>query len=397
MQKFLVGLICLSLGVGFTLSRAAKPNLLLAAAAKPAAHKKGKTKKATTGKKATAKELVAAAKKALAGMVKNARADKGLDPKTPKNKPFYGAVKKIAKELDRAEKGLASKSNDFFDAVSDARTAEEQMKIDWQLTDSKNQKVIDDAKRLGHALAILRTDFSKEAARKKKGGELTDREKAEFEKIKAQQKDLIAKIGKLKGKAAKDKALVHGLTDMEKNAKKIVDAPLTVNAFVATLYLIDEIEGQLYGYDYYIDKDWRSDWIVVDTYVTSWETTYDEFVSVESYEWASVEVSVDIELGEEVEVTDVSESEVAAEESWAENESFEMSDAEEAEVAEAEDSDEAVDSDDSDDDDSMDDASDDEGEDFDGGDEDDGGGDEDDNEGQDDAGGEDDGGGDDGE
>src|SRR6202011_1836226 len=105
----------------------------------------------------------------------------------------------------------ASKSNDFFKGIADAREAEEQMKVDWQLTGSKNKSVIENAKKLGHALALLRTDFSKEAARKKKGGELTAKEKAEFEKIKGQQKDLIAKIDKLKAKAGKDKALEHGL------------------------------------------------------------------------------------------------------------------------------------------------------------------------------------------
>src|SRR6266550_317262 len=157
-------LLCLAL-IGFAVARAVTPSKELAATAKT-------IQKMPSGKKADAKTLLHDAKKALATMVKAAR----------------------------AEKGLAAKSNDFFDAISDARTAEEQLKVDWQLTDSKNKAVIDSAKKLGHALAILRTDFSKEAARKKKGGELTSKEKAEFEKIKAQQKDLLGKIEKLKAK-----------------------------------------------------------------------------------------------------------------------------------------------------------------------------------------------------
>jgi hypothetical protein len=388
MRNFVRILMC-TLLVGFGVWRLGTPHGAFAAPAKAAAA----TKK-SSGKKADAKTLLSKSKKALAAMIKAARADKGLDPKKPKNKPFWKAAQRIAKELKRADKGLAAKSNDFFDAISDARTAEQQLKIDWQLTGSKNKKVIDSAKKLGHALAILRTDFSKEAARKKKGGELTAKEKAQFEKIKAQQKDLIAKIDKLKVKASKDKALVHGLKEIEKDAQRVVKAPLTVDAFVATLYLIDEIEGQLYGYDYYVDKSWRGDWIVVDTYVTTWETTYDEFVSVETYDWAVVDVSVDIDVGEEVDVAEeVSDSDAQSEENWAESESFDMSDAEEDQVAEEEDSDANVDSDDSDDDDSMDDASDDDGEDFDGDGDDDGGGDD---AGGDDDGG-DDGGGDDGD
>jgi hypothetical protein len=75
----------------------------------------------------------------------------------------------VAKNLKTAETGLAAKSNDFFKGIAAAREAEEQMKVDWQLTDSKNKKVIENGKKLGHALAILRTDFWKEAERKKKG------------------------------------------------------------------------------------------------------------------------------------------------------------------------------------------------------------------------------------
>src|SRR5204863_3200434 len=98
--------------------------------------------------------------------------------------------------LKTAEKGLGTKNNDFFKGIAEARKAEEQMKVDWQLTDSKNKKVIENGKKLGHAIALLRTDFSQEAARKKKGGELTAKEKAQLEKIKTQQKALLAKIQK---------------------------------------------------------------------------------------------------------------------------------------------------------------------------------------------------------
>jgi hypothetical protein len=371
MKNLIRILLCLCL-IDFAISRAisfaALPSPSLADTAKTAPKK-------PSGKKATAKELIASAKKALAAMVKNARADKELDPKNPKNKPFYAAVKKISKQLNRAEKGLTAKSNDFFDAIRQTRAAEEQMKVDWELADSKNKGVIGNGKKLGHALAILRTDYSKEALRKQKGGELTAKEKAEFAKIKAQQKDLIAKIDKLKAKAKKDKALEYGLKEMEKEARRVVKAPLTVDAFIATLYLIDEIRGQLYGYDYYVDKDWRSDWIVVDTYVTSWDATYAEFETSETYEWASIDIAVDIDVGEEVDVSEsVSADEITAEENYVENESFDMSEAEENEVAEEEDSDADVDSDESADDDSMDDASDDEGEDMS---DDEGGGDED--------------------
>jgi len=376
-------LLCLAL-VGFAVARAVTPSKELAATAKT-------TQKKPSGKKADAKTLLQDAKKALAAMVKAARADKGLDPKIPKNKPFWKSVHLVAKNLKTAEKGLATKSNDFFKAIADAREAEEQMKVDWQLTGSKNKSVIDNAKKLGHAIALLRTDFSKEAARKKKGGELTAQEKAQFDKIKAQQKELLAKIKKLEKEAQKDKALEKGLHEIQKQANHILKEPATVDAYIATLYLLDVQIGLVRGYEYYVDKDWRSDWVALETITTNYETSYSEWETSASYEWASVDISADIYEGEDVDVSEsVSDEEVNNEESYAENESFDMSEAEEEEVAAEEDTDEEVASDDED---SMEDASDDEGEDMsdDGGDDD--GGDDD---GGDDGGG-DDGGGDDGE
>ncbi|MEY2539262.1 MAG: hypothetical protein QOG67_3002, partial [Verrucomicrobiota bacterium] len=151
-------LLCLSLAC-FAIAPAITPMRAAATASKTAPKK-------PSGKKANAKTLLADVEKSLAAMIKDARADKGLDPKTPKNKPFWKSTHLIAKNLKTAQKGFAAKSNDFFKGIADAREAEEQMKVDWQLTDSKNKGVIDNGKKLGHSLALLRTNFSKEAARK---------------------------------------------------------------------------------------------------------------------------------------------------------------------------------------------------------------------------------------
>lgn len=358
-------LLCLSLSV-FAVARAISPSKGLSATAKTAQKKE-------TGQKADAKSLLHNAKKATAAMIKNAKADKDLNPKKPKNKPFWKSVHLVAKNLKTAETGLAARSNDFFKGIADAREAEAQLKVDWQLTDSKNKKVIEDGKKLGHALAMLRTDFSKEAERKKKGGELTEKEKAQFEKIKAQQKDLLAKVKKLEGEAKKDKALEKGLAELKKQAEHIIKEPVSLDAYIATLYLLDLQAGLIRGYEYYVDKDWRKDYLVLVDYTKTYDTWYSEWATTVSYDWAYVNTSVDIAEGEDVDVSDdVSDQEISSEDSYAENESFDMTEAEEDEVAADEDSDPEVEADDTADDDSMEDASDDEGDDMsdDGGDDD---------------------------
>jgi hypothetical protein len=119
-----------------------------------------------TGQKADAKTLLDDANKALAAMIKAAHADQGLDPKTPKNKAFWKSTQLIAKNLKMAKTGLSAKSDDFFKGIANAHKADEQLKVDWELTDSKNKEVIENRKKLGRAIALLRADFSKEAAQK---------------------------------------------------------------------------------------------------------------------------------------------------------------------------------------------------------------------------------------
>jgi hypothetical protein len=379
MKKLISLSLCLSLSL-FAVARAMKPSFTLAAVAQAAQEK-------PTEQKADAKTLLGDASKALAVMIKAARADNGLDPKTAKNKPFWKSTQLIAKNLKMAKTGLRTKSNDFFKGVTAARQAEEQMKVDWELTDSKNKEVTENGKKLGHAISLLRTDFSKEAERKKKGGELTAKEKAEFDKIKAQQKELLAKIAKLEASAKKDKALEKGLREMKKQAEHIVKEPVTLDTYIATLYLLDVQIGLIRGYEYYVDKSWRGDYLVLADWVHTYETSYYEWESSVSYDWALVDTTIDIDHSEDVTVSEsVSEEEINSEEAYAEHESFDMSEAEEQEVAAEEDTDKEVASADGD---SMEDASDDEGEDL--SDADNGN-----DEGADDNGGDDDGGGDDG-
>ncbi len=308
----------------------------------------------------TAGQLLTNAEKSLALMIKAARADKALEAKTAKNKPFWAATKKVAQNLERAKKGLAAKNNDFFDAVGDARTAMREMKIAWDLTKSTNKAVVGHARKLGDALTVLRTDFSKEAARKKKGGPLSAKEKAQLEKMKAEQKRFQAQLKALEAKAAKDKALLRALKEMQRRADRIANAPMTVAGLVAALYLLDELQGYAYGYQYYVPGAWRTEWQEVTTYVETWETTESEFVTETSYEWSETETAVELEADEEVEATEeISDAEMENAGNFVDDESFEMTDAEEEEVA-------AEEVAPAEDDSSMDDESDDAGSDFDG-------------------------------
>src|SRR5215470_313231 len=104
MKRLVSLLLCLSLSI-FTVARAMKPSNTLPAIAKTA-------QKDPTGQKADAKTLLDDANKALAAMIKAARTDNDLDPKKPKNKPFWRSTQLIARNLKMAKTRLAAKSHE---------------------------------------------------------------------------------------------------------------------------------------------------------------------------------------------------------------------------------------------------------------------------------------------
>jgi hypothetical protein len=149
MKRLVCLLLCLSLSL-FAVARAMKPSQMLAAVAKGADNK-------PTGQKADAKTLLDDANNALAAMIKAAR----------------------AKNLKMAKTGLTAKSDDFFKGIAEARQAEEQLKVDWELTDSKNSQVIENGKKLEEAYAENESfDMSESEANEVAAEEDTDEEVA---------------------------------------------------------------------------------------------------------------------------------------------------------------------------------------------------------------------------
>jgi hypothetical protein len=150
--------------------------------------------------------------------------------------------------------------------------------------------------------------------------------------------------GKVRFPAAKTiKALEKGLKELEKQANHILKEPATVDTYIATLYLLDVQIGLIRGYEYYVDKDWRGDYLVLVDFIKTYDTWYTQWETSVSYDWTEVNTSVDIYEGEDVDLSEsISDEEVNSEDSYAENESFDMNEAEEDQVAAEEDTDEEV-------------------------------------------------------
>jgi len=280
--------------------------------------------------KQNAGQLLQSAKESLAYTAKAARnAGEKLSPETPTAKPFLLSLKKINDALGDADTGLKEKNPEFFKAVDAARSGVAEMQATWDLTGSDDRNVMAGAKKLGGDIIALHENYSPLAARRAKGGELTAAEKAKFNKIQAQQAALDKKLAALAAKYKNNKALGAGVKQIRNKANRIAKAKPSVASYTGAIDLLSSIAGLIAGYSYYVPASARSEWVTIESVPSSWsyQSVYEEY----SYEWSSVEESVEIYDSESIEV---SETEIEEEETYLEETSVEMTEEEETEVAE---------------------------------------------------------------
>jgi hypothetical protein len=297
-----------------------------------------KAKPPVAGKQ-NAEQLLDDADKALALTVKSARAaGKELDGKTPVAKPFYQSLKDINSSIEDAKKSLAAKDNKFFDDLSAAKAASEDMKVNFELTKSKNPQVITAGKALSGAITALHDNYSPMEQRKLKGGELTAEEKKNFQKLKADQEDLLKKVHALSASVKNDPALKDGLKEISAKAHEIAKAPETVSAYADSVDLASTVIGLIDGLKNYVNPGQRSQWEGIQSYTQKSPSYYTTGGPAYSYDWSYTTSSVPVYDSFSSISSEVSSSEMTSEDSYLESSNFEESAAEEDEVAEESDS-----------------------------------------------------------
>lgn len=284
--------------------------------------------------KQNASQLLADAKKALAYTVRAARAaGKELSPSNPDAKPFLLSLQKVGKALDSAEKALEAKDPAFFQSISHAQAAVVEMQVAWDLTKSKDADVIKGGKALGGAVTALHDDFGPLSQRKAKGGELTDAEKENFEKLKSAQAEFRKRLHHMFANNKKDPALEEGLRKLNKRSLEIEKAPNTVTGYVGAMDFLSTISGLLHGYAYYVPTTERKAWTGLAKSSGARQSYY--YSPGASYNWSTMESSVEVYDSYDLAI---SSEEVTTEENYIDETSFEMTEQESEEVAEDSDS-----------------------------------------------------------
>jgi hypothetical protein len=318
----------------------AKPSASPAATATPASKKKPGSAKKDGGKKegkkksdskkgetkkVTAAQLIGEIEKGLALMGKGAK-DAKLDPKSKTAAPFFTSAKAVATGVATLKKQLAAKDPAYFKTLGQTADAVGKLRVATPRAGVSNKSINDGAKIVFDSFDALRGGFGKEAARRKQGGPLTDKEKAAFAQLKEQQKSLVAKLAPLQAKAAKEgnKRLASDLTGLIKQSKRISASSNTLAGFLAALELADTLMGEYSGYTYYVPTTYRTEWTTITPILKSSETTYWEYYDSypvtdwSYYETSSISYSYDYSWE-----ASISESEVSEYDSYLEDTSTE--------------------------------------------------------------------------
>jgi hypothetical protein len=243
-----------------------------------------------------AADLVKAADRAIAYAVAKAREsdDPALSQDNEEAKPFWQALARLNEAVEKVDRGLTLQDETFHTNLALATSAVEEVKITFGMAEARDSAVIEGIEKTDVALALLRDNYSKEAARLKKGGDLTPEEVAQLEKIKGKQAELQKRLDEVEGKVANNETLKKGVQQLKKKSQQVSNSRSDVPGFLFAMTAMNIMNGWLWGWHWWWGPwgPWAPGYIVViqDIYVDAlpyfdydWDLA-DDYVDYADYE-----------------------------------------------------------------------------------------------------------------
>ena len=269
---------------------------------------------------ATAADLIADAQRAVGQVVKAARDDTTIPPDGADAKPFWNAMKELNEALEKADTGLTLKDETFFSNLALAVAAVQQAEIALKMNNLTDPAVRQPLTTLSGIVTALDTNYSKEAARLKQGGELTAAERKQLEELNAKQAELDEKLKEIKEKAGKNNDKIQqSAKEIAENSRKIRNARNDVGGFVAAMTAARMMSGMIWGWHW-----WWGPWGYwgpgfIDINIIVW----DDWIDVCPYDWALADEAILVDdLG--LDTLDIYGAEVAALDGWLDESDFSL-------------------------------------------------------------------------
>src|SRR4051794_39431776 len=153
-------------------------------------------------KKKSASALIAAVQKADLYVYKVSKKNSQLNSKKKGQRPYWLGLKTINTKTKGMKKALTAKDKSFFKLLSETGLAVTDVKTGVNLLAVKDKDVLRGVKALTIAYNELYRNYGKEAARKKKGGNLTKKETEQLTKMETEAKTVETKLKTMRKKVA---------------------------------------------------------------------------------------------------------------------------------------------------------------------------------------------------
>jgi hypothetical protein len=272
---------------------------------------------------ANAADLIRDGQRAVAQVVKLARVDSRLHPDSARAKPFWEAMKVLNESLDKADTGLTLKDETFFPSIAMAGAAVQQAEIALEMNEGYDANIASTMSVLSRIVSTLNEKYTKEALSLARGGDLTEAERRQLDKLKAQQGGLEEKLGTVEKKAVQgDEKMKRAMRQLRDKSKTIRNARADRSGFVAAMAASNAMAGMLWGWHWWWGPwgYWCPGYIEINIVV--WE----DWVDAVPYDWTFAEEYYDTaDLG--LETLDVGDMDIEMTDQLLDSADFSLSEA----------------------------------------------------------------------
>src|SRR6185295_5368315 len=195
----------------------------------------------------SARELVRTVDSALAGVAEAAMDPAGgLDRRKPGFAPFWSALAGLRLRVIQIETALARRDGELFVLLDQGSADLGALRVAWARVGAGNATIADGVRAASSSYRALRANYGREAFRHRQGGELSEAERRQFQRIQRLQRRFAESLAALRESARRrgDEAAAAELRRFQQEAERIASAPVALESYLNALIAGGETRGE---------------------------------------------------------------------------------------------------------------------------------------------------------
>ena len=218
----------------------------------------------------TARQLVRTVDSALGDLAKAASEPKGgLDPKDPKAAPFWSTLNGLRIRVLMIESALSRRDGEFFTLLDQGSTDLGALRVSWARAGVNNAQAVRNLRIASTSYRMLRANYGREGVRLRRGGDLSEAEQRQFQRLQRTQRRFAASLRALREQAQRqnDRVSVAELDRFRGEAERIVLAPANLESYLNSLIASSEVRGEWEANAPYLKQESPEDFVVANEMV----------------------------------------------------------------------------------------------------------------------------------